>query len=419
MSRPQEPDAPSRKRGSGAVSSILSQHAEEAGFLWQLRDLDRQAINLRLDNLMGPDRFLHAHLESLSAASLQQLEGELSDFYVDLAVSLKKRDAARVDSLLEGVKEEPEQARAIAALLEWLEPAEVEERIKSLVGSKNAFRRCIGLLASAGHRRDLGPAAKAAIEDRDHIVRACAIRWAGELARKEFQASCSVSRRSSNPACRFWASWSGALLGDVAASQDLLAATRDYPENAELGIVTLVRAGKLAKLEALREIFGARTWTLIIGSAGDPSRVADLLGQMTNPALARSAGEAFALITGVDLAYEDLEVEAPADFEAGPNDDPEDENVALDPDENLPWPDSQKVEKWWGENRHRFQPGMRYLCGRPIHEETCWWVLENGFQRQRAAAAIELALLKPGRPLFNVKAPAWRQLDLIRRRKTA
>jgi hypothetical protein len=36
-------------------------------------------------------------------------------------------------------------------------------------------------------------------------------------------------------------------------------------------------------------------------------------------------------------------------------------------------------------------------------------VLHNGFQRQRAAAAQWLALLRPGSKLFPVRAPARRQ----------
>ena len=36
-------------------------------------------------------------------------------------------------------------------------------------------------------------------------------------------------------------------------------------------------------------------------------------------------------------------------------------------------------------------------------------VLKTGRQRQRAAAALELAILQPGKPLFNVRAPGFRQ----------
>jgi len=57
---------------------------------------------------------------------------------------------------------------------------------------------------------------------------------------------------------------------------------------------------------------------------------------MTIPELARVAGEAFTMITGVDIAYEDLEGAWPEGFVAGPTEDPEDENVAMDPDEDLP-----------------------------------------------------------------------------------
>ena len=42
------------------------------------------------------------------------------------------------------------------------------------------------------------------------------------------------------------------------------------------------------------------------------------------------------MITGVDIAYEDLEGAWPEGFVAGPTEDPEDENVAMDPDEDLP-----------------------------------------------------------------------------------
>jgi hypothetical protein len=41
------------------------------------------------------------------------------------------------------------------------------------------------------------------------------------------------------------------------------------------------------------------------------------------------------MITGVDIAYEDLEGVWPEGFEAGPTENPENENVAMDPDEDL------------------------------------------------------------------------------------
>jgi hypothetical protein len=37
----------------------------------------------------------------------------------------------------------------------------------------------------------------------------------------------------------------------------------------------------------------------------------------------------------------------------------------------------------------------------------------SNFQRQRAAAALELAILQPGQPLFEVRAPGFRQQQIL------
>lgn len=119
------------------------------------------------------------------------------------------------------------------------------------------------------------------------------------------------------------------------------------------------------------------------------------------------------MITGVDLAYIDLDRRKPEGFEPGPNDDPADENVAMDVDDNLPYPDPVNVEHWWDTHRNEFSSGTRYLCGKPINEASLNQVLRTGYQRQRAAAALELVLLRPGTPLFEVRARADRQMRLL------
>jgi uncharacterized protein (TIGR02270 family) len=148
----------------------------------------------------------------------------------------------------------------------------------------------------------------------------------------------------------------------------------------------------------------------ITGAHGDPASVPWLIEQMTNAAAARAAGEALSSITGVDLDYSDLDGARPEGFESGPNDDPEDENVALDPDEDLPFPSVERVQAWWGRERNRFTPGVRHLLGRPITPDNSRWVLREGKQRQRAAAALELVLAQPGSMLFEVRERADRQL---------
>jgi uncharacterized protein (TIGR02270 family) len=149
------------------------------------------------------------------------------------------------------------------------------------------------------------------------------------------------------------------------------------------------------------------------GINGDPTYVPWLIGHMANPATARLAGEAFTLVTGADLDTLQLWRPHPEDVVSGPSDDPDDENVDMDPDEGLMWPDPEKTGRWWDTNASRFQPGQRYFMGAPVTREHCVDVLKNGYQRQRILAAHYLCLLEPGTPLFNTSAPAWRQQTLL------
>jgi uncharacterized protein (TIGR02270 family) len=95
---------------------------------------------------------------------------------------------------------------------------------------------------------------------------------------------------------------------------------------------------------------------------------------------------------------------------SGPSDDPADDNLEPDPDENLPWPSAEKITAWWNKNKGNYSSGIRYLLGEPVSVEHLRQVLIHGCQKQRSAAALELAMMVPGQPLFEVRAPAFRQL---------
>lgn len=149
------------------------------------------------------------------------------------------------------------------------------------------------------------------------------------------------------------------------------------------------------------------------GVIGDPVLIPWIIGQMNIPALSRVAGESFTMITGADIAYEDLEGEMPEGFAAGPTENPEDEDVEMDPDEDLPWPEPALISGWWNKNKGKFKNGTRYLLGKPVTTEQLQQVLRSGRQRQRVAAALELTIMKSGQPLFEVRAPGLRQKQLL------
>jgi uncharacterized protein (TIGR02270 family) len=138
-----------------------------------------------------------------------------------------------------------------------------------------------------------------------------------------------------------------------------------------------------------------------------------LIGLCADDQWARLAGESISLVTGLDLAREGLERKPPegaADGKfGGPNSDPEDDNVAMDEDDGLPWPDAARLQDWWAGNAARLAPGQRWFMGEAPSVEACVRVLREGYQRQRWAAAMWAVVLQPGSKLFQVAAPAWRQ----------
>jgi hypothetical protein len=73
----------------------------------------------------------------------------------------------------------------------------------------------------------------------------------------------------------------------------------------------------------------------------------------------------------------------------------------------------EAVQNWWAGRRGAFSAGTRYLLGHPVTVDGLRHILRTGRQRQRAAAAVELALRQQGSPLFEVRAPGFRQQVLL------
>jgi uncharacterized protein (TIGR02270 family) len=205
------------------------------------------------------------------------------------------------------------------------------------------------------------------------------------------------------------------LLGSPSAGGHTL---RDLAEragaNREEAVTMAARGIGLPSANVWREKLAQRSDTrrlavIAAGAIGDPSCVPWLIEQMSTPDLARSAFAAFTLLTGVNLEQSPVTGKGRT-CNLGVTDDVASEDLPRDPDEGLPWPDPVRVEEWWHVHRSRFRSGHRYLAGISISRGSLASVLRHGLQPQRAAAAIELALERPGEPLFEVRAPGFRQL---------
>jgi uncharacterized protein (TIGR02270 family) len=329
--------------------------------------------------------------------------------------AIEEKDERRLDKLFALVIAVPAAQPGLISAFGWVSARHLQGTGGRLLASLEPFKREVGIAACVMHRVDAGAALNAAVTDPDAQLRARALRAAGGLGRRDLLAACTAALADEDAACRFWAVHSAVLLGDrVAAVESLTAlALQEGPRRVAalrllLKVISLLQANELLKMLA-RNPNDIRLLIQGVGITGDPYYVPWLIRQMEDLKLARLAGESFSFITGLDLAYLDLERKPPEGVEFGSNDDPEDDNVAMDEDDSLPWPDPAKIQGWWEANKNGFTDGQRYFMGAPVSREHCIHVLKEGYQRQRIAAAMYLCLLEPGTKLFPTGAPAWRQ----------
>ena len=256
--------------------------------------------------------------------------------------------------------------------------------------------------------------------DQSHASnRAGALRAAGALGCVDLLPVCVSHLGDEHLICKLAAARSGVLLGGRGEAANTLRDLALEPGPAQSKTLPLALfAADLNEARALVKQLAAqgahpRTTIKAAGWAGDPQVTPWLLAHMEDAHHARLAGEAFSFLTGVDLAVLNLDRSPPEQISPAVNDDPNDENVGMDEDDGLPWPDPEKIGAWWQTNGHRFTPGARYFMGEPPSPAHCLKVLKAGSQRQRIAAAEYLCLLNPGTPLFNTAAPAWRQRRML------
>lgn len=378
--------------------------------------------HVTLSYLQRFDERLAAHLDGLNvigeaAWPLCQEELEMGTAGAMFAAAIRAisdRRLDRIEQLCALAETVPETQPGLKSALGWVEPAMLRGLVVPLLNSSDALRRTLGIAASALHRLDPGLLSARRLEDPEPSVRARALRTAGEIGKVELVSALANTINDEDPVCQAWGAWSAVLLGNRQAALEFLkaAAFADgpmQPRAFQLAMQALPVPNAHALLQTIARD-PAKRCMLIQGAGliGDPAYVPWLIGQMADDALARVAGEAFNLIAGADLELLDLERNAPETAE-GPNDDPEDDNVAMDEDDSLPWPDPKLVQAWWTHHCARFASGTRYLVGSPVTRHHCIDVLKNGYQRQRIAAAYHLCLLNPGTPLFEWRAPAWRQ----------
>ncbi|MDX2419209.1 MAG: TIGR02270 family protein, partial [Xanthomonadales bacterium] len=395
-------------------------------FLWSQRDAAVTDPHYDLQDLSRLDDRVEAHIDGLRVAGdhgwARCEEGMETDdpgsVFTGSVIAFESGDGQRIEKVVKVGSESRAAFRGMVSGLGWLNDHQFNSVIGQLVRANSGMYRRLGIAACGIRRMDPKTYLESAIQDSDLFLKSRALRAVGELKRQDLMPLLKTDLRNEDHSCRFEAARSALLLGDHSALRSMGQFVQ-APSSFRLPAMQIAFRAMDTQtsqnwLKALSKDSGNRRDVIIgMGIIGDPVYIPSLLKQMETTELARVAGEAFSMITGVDLADEDLEGEWPEGFEAGPNDDLEDESVEMDEDEDLPWPDVALISQWWQQNQGDFSVGTRYLGGQPISPLQCKDVLKTGFQRQRNAAALELALSQADAPYFNTKAPGkWQQARL-------
>ncbi|MFT3858212.1 MAG: TIGR02270 family protein [Aquabacterium sp.] len=406
------------------IENVIRQHLDEAEVLRHVRTSLVRAPHVELHRLQRLDERMAAHLDGLFVAgdaAAPMVTAALASptvglVFVGTVLALQSRHAERLHALAAIAEAVPELEAGFLSGLGWVSAPDLQGAVRALLGSQTPRHRAWGLQACAMHRVDPGPTLNRALEDADDQVRAVAWRVAGQMGRDDLKAAAATAvRAGSIDAARALTLWGGV---DDVAREVLLRVDegQTLPRLATHRLLTLASSldwGREQVRTLVTQAEGSakhkRRMLQMAGWLGDAQVVPWLIQNMADDVWARAAGEAWSLMTGADLAALGLERPPPERVAAGPSDAPEDEDVAMDEDDGLPWPDVGKVQAWWRSHAGQFVAGHRFFAGATPTPAHCWQRLRSAGQRQRIMAAEHLCLLQRGGQLFPVAAPAWRQ----------
>lgn len=416
-----DPTHMANKPNYAAYRHLLEQHVTDAAFLWLLRAQAVNAADYRPAEITELDNRINTHLDAIHAlgepgweACKEQLElEEPGEVFVATVIAFQSTDAAKIKQVCETGLSSPETTKALVSAAAWVEPAIAQFWAQRFLNVSDPRYRYLGLAICSARRDNPGPALQAILQDADTAqqpeVHARALRLIGELKLRDSQRALDQGIAAEDPVVKFWAHWSAVLLGNSAAANQLLPYVFDESplQRDAVQAVFSVLPLEQARAQISMLVKNAEHYRIAIEAIsvlGDPHAIPWLIGQMTIPESARLAADAFSDITGLDIVEAGYEAEPPDGFQAGPAEDPEDEDVAMDPDEDLPWPDIVKIKAYWQQHQPEFQNGQRYLAGRPVAEVRNYIGDANLNQKQRRLAALHLTLLEPQQILLNTKA---------------
>ena len=397
---------------------------DDAPYLWLAREVVARGPNGRLIDLARHDERLDAYLDAMrvhratvgpAVQSEFDRDGPASGFLL-ASFRIMTDDVAFFATL----REEEPNIRSMVAALARAEREAAGRAIDQLNRSTAPIARAIGIAALGARRSDAPAGVAARLADPSAVVRARAYRTTGQLGRADLVAHLRPGLIDPDPECRFWSAWAAARMG----------ATEPLDTLADIAWNNLPRADRALDLLLRRlDVPQANAWLREFAKLPDRQRSVDPRHRRhRRPALHSLA----------DRAH------------GRPRHRPPRRRVVLHdhrPRPRLSRPRSPPAGRL--PVRPKRRPGGRERGTRrgrepalarsrthrrvvdrqplPLHRRNAVfprhakasadWLeaLSDAFQRQRHAAALELAIRQPDKAMFEVRARGRLQRQLIAR----
>ena len=175
------------------IEDIVSQHAEEAAFLWLLRDNAVHAPHYSLADLADLEERVEAHLDGLRVAGEEgwpfcvdglQFE-EAGEVFAAAVIALDSERDDWLATVIETVSAAPDAAVGLVSALGWVPRERLKGRVIDWLRSDDPLLRRVGLCACTVQGVDCGTHLASLIEDVDPKVRAAALRHSGVIRRRD------------------------------------------------------------------------------------------------------------------------------------------------------------------------------------------------------------------------------------------
>lgn len=413
---------------------VAEEHLDEASFLWGQWELALFSPLYTVKEVAERvERRMLAHLDGLVVGGelvaqrlLQSalVAGTTSEAFAAAYALVDSGSAVQTQLVFDPLRAAGDvQMAGIQRALALLPRPEVALQLRRMLSSEKASVRATALGILAFQRVDVSKELAALLQDPDPAVLNAALQAVSSLAAASYAHLVRYHLGSADKDVCAAAVTAGAILGieEVWPRCRTLATDPTAPHGPALLLLALTgrSADQRLILEATASPGLQRAALFALGFSGTIDAADACVQLMQNPALAPLAGEAFAAITGVDLAAEKLladgdeeEAEKPVSLD----EEDLDTDLSLGPEDDLAVPDGPAVAAWWRERRKSLQTQTLCNYGRPADQNTLVAALGSAPMRRRHGLALDLAIRTRGAMQIQTRALAQDQLAEAARR---